>query len=156
MLITPFPFSKFPIASQIQIRFPIFFSQQGILHLYFSFKDHWTSFNKCLTMPYYASKTLLGHMDTPVNKEKNPCLSGIVILWKHLGLRHLSRGCPSWLGVAWASPFHLWPPVFSSRICRNWTGPQMTWVSPRDSKLLTHPVDESPILIKQFCSMSFT
>ena len=158
---------QFLKASQIQRRFINFFSQQWIplvvLHLHFSFKDHWTWLNKCLTFPSYALTTVLGYMDTLVkgymdtlvNRENNHCLSGTVILWNYPGLGNLKRGCLSWLAAAWVRPStsgHLFSHSEDAQMGPNF----QRWVSPRDPKLFSHLVDEFLILIKLFCSISFT
>lgn len=94
--------------------------------------------NKRLTSPYYASKTLLGYMDTSVNKTQNhPCSPVVATLWNHLGLGHWAGDVLAGWQWAWASPLYLWPLVFSSWRRRNWTESPITWVSPRAPVLLT-------------------
>ena len=94
--------------------------------------------------------TILGYMDTLVNRENNPCLSGTVILWNYPGLGNLKRGCLSWL--AWVRPStsgYLFSHSEDAEM-----GPNLKRrVSPRDPKLFSLPVDEFLILIKLFCSI---
>lgn len=80
---------------------------------------------------------VLDSVGRPVNKrENNPCLSGATILWNYLRLKEQSKGCPRWLEISVDKPLTLSCFLFASWRCRNWTGPQITWVSSRDPRCL--------------------
>lgn len=66
---------------------------------------------------------VLSYMDTLVNRENNPYLSGTVILWNYQNTQEFERGCLKLAGSSLGEAFHLWPPVSHSEDAG--TGPNL-------------------------------